>query len=204
VTNARVGLLLLTALSLFQAEKASAWTCIYPEGLAIEESKESALSEVEVLRMHSLWFADHLLTRRDGDVLVLGQFTKNASLPFLHEEQYQEIQKQYWPVSEKIQMPHQIEYTYLDAYRFEGHQIVEGQLVPFEVADIDAHVTISSNYSGTVDSLPPLESVVIGVLQSYRDGKRLELTTSICPTYHPIQPDQIADLLQCFADGACQ
>lgn len=81
---------------------------------------------------------------------------------------------------------------------------MDGGLIPFEAENIDARVSIYANYEGIVDSLPPTEGDVIGVLRSFHDGTTLRLTTLLCPSYHQINSAQLADLLDCYGDGACQ
>ncbi|WP_282118285.1 hypothetical protein [Ruegeria atlantica] len=187
-------------LSLFQAGEANALSCEEPE----ESIFESLLPQDKILRLRSLSLAKILENKRDGEVMVLGRFYKKAKRPFLHEEQLEAIRARYWPPSENVQMPNHIEYTYLSAYRFEGHQYIEGKLIPFVAENIDARFSISATYEGIVDLLPPTEIDVLGALQLTNVEEAYEVTTSICPAYEQIEPDQAADLFQCFADGECQ
>lgn len=174
-------------------------------GGLILEVNDNPLTEEEILRQRSKGIADRFPnTVWDEYVVVVGQFIKNTDPPFLHEEQLEEIRSLFWPPAENVQMPYQIEYTYLNAYRFEGHQILSGELVPLVVENIDARISIFAEYEGTVDSLPPTGSDVVGVLRPVLEGKRLELTASLCPTYHPIEPPQVIDLLACINEGECR
>ncbi len=200
MTSARAGWLGFMVLSLFQAGEANALICEELE----ESIFERLLPQDKVLRLRSLSLAEILENKRDGEVMVLGRFYKTTKLPFLHEEQLEAILAQYWPPSEDVQMPWQIEYFYLSAYRFEGHQFIDGKFIPFTAENIDARFSISAHYGGMFDKLPPTEIDVIGALQFTNGEKTYEVTTSPCPTYEQIEPSQAVDLLQCFVDGECR
>ncbi len=200
MTSARAGWLCFMVLSLFQAGEANALICEELE----ESIFERLLPQDKVLRLRSLSLAEILENKRDGEVMVLGRFYKTTKLPFLHEEKLEAILAQYWPPSEDVQMPWQIEYFYLSAYRFEGHQFIDGKFIPFTAENIDARFSISAHYGGMFDKLPPTEIDVIGALQFRNGEKTYEVTTSPCPTYEQIEPSQAVDLLQCFVDGECR
>ena len=205
MTLTQVGLLPLTMLPLtmlplFLAGQAQAWTCVPPGGFIVENT----LTEEEVLRQRSKGIADVIANALDGDIIVVGRFSRNVPTPFLHEEQLEGIRAQYWPPSENVQMPHQIEYTYLQAYSFEGQKLVDATLVPFSAEAIVARVSISAEYEGIVDVLPTTERDVIGILRSGYGGRALELTTSLCPSYYQIESAQMSDLLECYRDGLCK
>ena len=196
--NAWVGSLPLAVALALQAQTATAWSCIFPIQFV-----EGSISEEEMRRQTSKAIFEHLLSSPKGDLVVFGQFTKNVEVPFLHEEQLEEIRGLFWPPAENVQMPYQIEYTYLDAFRFEGHQILNDELVPLVKEGIDVRISISAEYEGIADVFPPLGSDVIGVLRSVLEGRRLELTATPCPTYLPIEPSQVKDLLTCIDEGEC-
>ncbi|WP_037317337.1 hypothetical protein [Ruegeria halocynthiae] len=186
-------------LSLFQAGEANALSCEEPEVSIFEH----LLPQDKVLRLRSLSLAEILKNKRDGEVMVLGRFYNKVKLPFLHEEQIEAIRAQYWPPSENVQMPDHIEYTYSGAYRFEGHQFIDGEFIPLVAEEVDARFSISILYYGIVDLLPPTEIDVVGALRLTKGVNIYEVTTSVCPTYEQVEPAQMADLLQCFADGEC-
>ena len=194
--------LLLAGLLALEAETASAWSCAYPEML-VRPIDEHLTSEEEVLRIRSIEISKFIEARQDVDLVVFGQFFKNEASPFLHERQLENIRELYWPPSESTQMPAQIEYTYFDAYRFEGHQILNGKLVPFADKSIDVRISIFAEYEGMADALPLTSRDVIGVLRPSQRQNRLEVVASPCPTYIPIEPSQLADLLACISDGDC-
>ena len=198
------GFLLSTIWMLLLSGQARAWSCTPAGGFIIEDS-ENPLTAEEIRRLRSKWFANVLDNGRvDGDVVVFGQLFRKTHIPFLHEEQLDAIRARYWPPSDSVQMPYRIEYTYTDAYRFEGHQLLDGDLIPFVADSIDANVSISADYEGIIDTLPPTGSDVLGTLRAIYDGRRLELTTSLCPSYYQVSPAQVADLLECYNEGACR
>ncbi len=199
----KVLVFILFALLTFRPDTANAWTCSFLDRL-FHLNSQTSQTEAELLRDKSLLFAEHLSTRRDGEFVVFGRLFKTAASPFLHEEQLEGIRALYWPPSEAVQMPNRIEYTYLGAYRFEGHRLLDGILIQFVAEDIDARVSISSEYEGIVDLLPPTDIYVAGILRRYQNNKRVELVTSPCPTFYSISPLEQADLLKCFAEGACE
>ncbi len=100
-------------------------------------------------------------------------------------------------------MQHRIEYTYLDAFGFKGHQVLDGELVPVVVDNIDVRVSISAEHGGIVEALPQKGIDVIGVLRHVFEEKRLELIASPCPTYLPAKRSQLTDLLVCVNEGEC-
>lgn len=194
-------LLLMVFLAL-QVETASAWSCIFPEVLFVP-ADESLPSEEEMLRLRSIDLSKFVQASQDADLVVFGQFFKNDASPFLHEQQLENIRALYWPPSKNTRMPAQIEYTYFDAYRFEGHQILDGELVPFVDDGIDIRISIFAEYEGIADALPPTSRDVIGVLRPSLRRNKLEIVASACPTYTPIGSSQLADLLACINDGEC-
>lgn len=202
MANAAVRSLLLACLLASQVDKASAWSCVFPE-LLVFPVDEPLPSEEEMLRLRSIELSKFVRVRQDADIVVFGQFFKNEASPFLHERQLEDIRALYWPPSKNTQMPARIEYTYFDAYRFEGHQILGGELVPFADESIDIRISISAEYEGMADTLPPTSQDVIGVLRSSPRRNRLELNASACPTYISIESSQLADLLACISDGEC-
>jgi hypothetical protein len=191
------------------ADQVNAWSCL-PVGSSIEISGDNAPTEEEILRQRSEGIAEYLHNSlRGGGVAVVGRFSRNVAVPFLHEDQLEGIRALYWPPAEDIQMPYRIEYTYTGAYTFVGHELIDAVLVPFSADVIDARVSISAEYEGIVDALPTTEFDVIGVLNtgSLNTGSRLgtfELQASPCPSYFEIEPVQLTDLLECYADGSCQ
>lgn len=204
MNQTKAELLPFTILCLFLAGQAQAWSCLPLTG-PLYLNSENPLTEEEILRLGSQRIANYVGNAlRDGDFIVIGQFSQNAQTPFLHEEQFEGIRAMYWPPTENVQMPYLIEYSYPGAYGFEGHKVVDATLVPLSVDAIDARVSISAEYEGIVDQLPEMESDVIGVLRSENGGRRFELTASICPSYYEIGPAQVADLLECYRDGSCQ
>nr|WP_319948221.1 hypothetical protein [uncultured Shimia sp.] len=199
-----VGSLLLVVFLVLQGGKVSAWNCNLPEALVFP-TDETSLSEKEMLRFRSLALSKFLQPRQEADVVVFGQFFKNSTSPFLHEEQLESIRALYWPPSEDIQMPAKMEYTYFDALRFEGLQILDGELVPFIAESVDVRISILAENEGIVDALPPTGDEVIGVLRSPMTGRKsLEATASPCPTYLPVEPFQLADLLVCINNRECR
>lgn len=200
MTDARAGWLCFMVLSLFPAGEANALICEELE----ESFFERWLPQDKALRLRSLSLAEILENKREGEVKVLGRFYKTTELPFLHEEQLEAILSQYWPPSEDVQMPWQIEYFYFSAYRFEGYQLVDGKFIPFTAESIDARFSISAHYFGMSDELPPTEIDVLGALQFSNGENAYEVTTSPCPTYEQVEPSQVADLLECFADDECR
>ncbi|MEP6018827.1 MAG: hypothetical protein ABJ251_10140 [Paracoccaceae bacterium] len=198
-----LGLLPLSALLALQAGMATALSCRFPEQL-VAPYDEERFSEDDIRRHRSKVIFESLRTRDGASILVFGQFAKNDGAPFLHEEQIEEIRGLFWPPSENIQMPYQIEYSYLDAFRFDGQQILNGKLVPLVLESIDARISISAEYEGIVDALPDTGMDVIGVLRPVLEGKRLEITASPCPTYQPVEASQVTDLLVCINEGECR
>ncbi len=182
-----------------------AFTC-EPPGAHVISHTEQPFSRAEKLRLHSTDLARHLAWQmHDGDgKIVVGRFFRNTTKQFLHEKHYESIQYAYWPPSDETQMPARIEYSYQGVFRFEGSQISDGKLVPFSAKEIDAHITISSDYSGVVDQIPAIDREVIGVLKSSRNGRAFQVTTSICPTYFMVEGEQVKDLLACFDQGECK
>ena len=202
MTNAPVRSLLLAGFLAFQAETASAWSCVYPE-LLVFPADEPVPSEEEELRLRSIAIWKFVQARQDADLVVFGQFFRNQASPFLHEQQLENIRALYWPPSKNTQMPARIEYAYFDAYRFEGHQILNGKLVPFADERIDIRISIFAEYEGIVDVLPLTSRDVIGVLRPSLGRNRLEIEASPCRTYTPIESSQLADRLACISDGEC-
>jgi hypothetical protein len=202
MTNVPVCSLLLAGFFALQAETASAWSCVFPE-LFVVPIDEPLPSEEELLRLRSIELSKFVRVRQDADLVVYGRFFKNDPSPFLHEGQLENIRALYWPPSKTTQMPAQIEYTYFDAYRFEGHQIMNGELIPFADEGIDIRISIFAEYEGIADALPPTSEDVIGVLLPSRGLNRLEIEASACPTYIPIEASQLADLLTCIKSGEC-
>lgn len=192
------------AFSLLLAGQVQAFSC-EPPGSFVVESSENSLTSEETRRRYSEaladWFAN---AHRDSGFIVVGRFFRNNTPPLLHEEQLDDIRTLYWPGSEDVQMPNEIRYRYLGAYRFEGHRLENAVLVPFSTKVIDASVTISAEYAGVVDLLPKTETYVVGVLRPSFRANAYELTTSICPSYHQIETDQVADLLECYRIGPCR
>ncbi len=195
--------LLLTCFLALQAQTASAWICTFPE-VILASADEPLPSEEEMLRLRSIEISKFVQASQDSDIVVFGQFLKNEASPFLHEQQLENIRALYWSPSKNTQMPAQIEYTYFDAYRFEGHQILNGELVPFADEGIDIRISIFAEYEGIADALPPTSRDLIGVLRSSQRRNRLEIDASPCPTYLPIGSSQLADLLACINDGECR
>ena len=195
--------LLLTCFWVLQAKTASALNCALPEVLLFPEDN-SVLSEEEMLRLRSIELSKVVQVSQDVDLVVFGQFFKNEASPFLHEQQLENIRALFWPPSQTTQMPAQIEYTYFDAYRFEGHQILNGELVPLVDEGIDIRISIFAEYQGMADALPPTSRDVIGVLRPSPRRNKLEINASPCPTYTPIESSQLADLLTCINDGECR
>ncbi len=195
--------LLLTCFWALQAETVSAWSCTFPE-VFFFPADGSVPSEEEMLRLRSIELSKFVQASQDSDLVVFGKFFKNKASPFLHERQLENIRALYWPPSKNTQMPAQIEYTYFDAYRFEGHQILNGELVPFADEDIDIRISIFAEYEGIADALPPASRDVIGVLRPSLRRNKLEIGASPCPTYIPIGSSQLVDLLACINDGECR
>lgn len=203
MTNVPVCSLLLAGFFALQAETASAWICAFPE-LRAFPIDEPFPSEEEMLRLRSIELSKFVQSGQEANLVVFGQFFKNEASPFLHERQLENILALYRSPSENTQLPTQIEYTYFDAYRFEGHQILNGELLPFEEENIDIRISIFDAYEGIVDGLPLTSRDVIGVLRPSQRRNRLEVTASPCPTYTPIETSQLADLLACISDGECR
>jgi len=195
-------------LFLLQAGKVSAFSCEFPEALVLLNdptlNENGAMpSEKELLRFRSIVLAESFQAR-DGAVVVYGQFFKNEDSPFLHEKLLENIRSLYSRPSENTQLPVQIEYTYFNAYRFSGHQILNGELVPFVDDGVHVRISIFDAHEGMVDALPPTARDVFGMLRPSSKGKGMEVIASTCPTYLTIEPDQLADLLVCKRDGACR
>lgn len=199
---APVRTLFLTCSLALQVEEARAWSCTFPEVLLFP-ADEPVPSEEEMLRLRSIELSKLVQASQETDLVVFGKFSKNEASPFLHEQQLENIRALYWPPSKNIQMPAQIEYTYFDVYRFEGHQILNGELVPFADEGIDIRISIFAEYGGLADALPPTSQDVIGVLRPSLRRNKLEIDASPCPTYIPIGSSQLANLLACINDGEC-
>lgn len=186
-----------------QAQTASAWSCTFSEALLVP-ADEPVPSEEEMLRLRSIELSKFVQFGQEADLVVFGQFIKNETSPFLHERQLENIRALYWPPSKSTQMPAKIEYTYIDAYRFEGHQILNGELVPFADEGIDIRISIFAEYEGIADALPPTSRDVIGMLRPSIRRNKLEIVSSHCPTYFPIGSSQLTDLLACISEGECR
>ena len=203
MTIKKFKIFLLMASPFVLAGQANAWSCL-PVGGLIEISGDHAPTEEEILRQRSEGIAEYLHNSlRGGGITVVGRFSRNAAVPFLHEDQLEGIRELYSPPSEDVKMPYRIEYTYTGAYTFVGDELIDAVLVPFSADVIDARISISAEYEGIVDALPTTGFDVIGVLKT---GDRLgafELQASPCPSYVVIDPVQLTDLLECYADGSC-
>ncbi|MEO9822204.1 MAG: hypothetical protein ABJ370_03060 [Paracoccaceae bacterium] len=198
-SNAGLFSLLLLAL----AGQAKAWSCVPLSGHIAPTIVP--MTEHEVLRQFSRNVADYLRTvRQDNDIIVVGRFSRKTTIPFLHEDRLEGVRDLYEAHrSADVQMPYEIEYSYIGAFGFDGQKLVDATLVPFSVDQIDARVSISADYEGVVDVLPTTEHDVIGILRSNRDRNTFEVTSSICPTYFRIESNQLSDLLACYAEGNC-
>ncbi len=186
-------------------EIAHAFTCDFP-GIRLATDTQETTGPAEELRSHSIAITQNLafqMQLSQGKVVV-GQFHRNSTRRFLHEAQVDEIQSLYWPPSDETEMPNNVEYSYLGAYRFEGHEISGGVLIPFSADKIDTYVTVSSDYSGVVDVLPNTDQILVGFLKKPNEKEAFRLTTAICPTYFSTDPDQLADLLECIKQGECE
>lgn len=192
----------VVALLLFNMGEARAFSCM-PPGLVIEADK-AFQTEQQVLRHRSISISDRFSNLSDSYFIVVGRFERNSDKPFLHEEQLENIRAMYWPPSEEIKMPYQIEYYYLDAFSFEGYKIDAGKKFAFPTKPINARISISAEYEGVIDLLPKTGVNVIGVLRTVFGGRAYELTTAICPTYYEIDDAQIFDLHACYQDGSCR
>jgi hypothetical protein len=195
---------LLTVVSLFLADQAQAFTCVDQYDLP-EEIGENTPTIEEILRYRSKEIADTAAQTNEDRIVVIGRFTRNEPILFLHEEQLDGIRALYWPPTDDVVMPSRIEYTYNDAYSFEGHKIENAKLVPFSADALNVRVFITSEYEGLVDVLPETDREVIGTLHRDRyDARTFELSISFCPTYFQIEPAQVSDLLECYSSGSCQ
>jgi len=196
--------LLFLILFLAPSDRAEAWSCSeWPP--AISENSQNAPTQQQLLRHHSIALSSRLPnTLAEGEKIVVGKFTRNTSTPFLHEKQLEDVRAMLWPPTEKVKMPFQIEYTYLDAYSFSGHKLEGSTLVQFTSGSVDLRVTISAEYEGIVDVLPTTEHDVMGVLKPGGAGRKFELTTSHCPSYIQIEPAQLSDLLKCYEEAMCR
>ena len=197
----------LAVLLLLQAEKVSAFSCVFPQALspqALSPIDETLPTEEELQRLRSIELSKYIQARKDTDLVVFGQFFKNEEAPFLHEKQLEDVRSLYWPPSENTQLPAQIEYTYFDAYRFIGYQILNGELVPLIDEGVDIRISIYAEYEGIVDALPLTTTEVLGMLRPSPKRNSMEIVATACPTYIPIDPSQLADLLTCMSEGECR
>lgn len=202
---AQVGVISGSILPLVFAGQALAWGCIPAGGLIIEPDENSSITEKDIIRTRSKWYAERLRQAASGqDVVVFGKLFRNRPGVFLHELQVGGLRDMYDSPPSGVKLPWQLQYTYPEAYRFEGHIFENGTLRPFSVGGIDARVSISEDYEGIMDALPVTDTDVLGVLRSIRSGNRFELTLSPCPSYYQLDQDELADLLDCYAEGVCQ
>jgi hypothetical protein len=203
LTN-RKPFLLAVSFILLLAVPTHALSCFAP-GFLPRFVADQVLTEEEMLREHSKNLAMILADMAsDQGVIVLGQFNRNSTTPFLHENLVDGLLAMYWPREEAVQMPNEIAFTYVGAYRFRGQQLNSGLLEPLVVDAINVTLSIHEEYEGVVDDLPETGKVVIGVLQTTGDGGPWYLRTSLCPSYFAIEQDQVNDLLACYQDGDCQ
>lgn len=198
MTLKRAGLLMIVSLCV--GTQAHALSCSDPGDLMVAPDEEPP-TRSEILRLRSISIAN---ARKGEDIIVVGQFSRNSPVPFLHDEQFDDITAMLGFDHSDVQRPHWIEFSYPWAYSFDGHKVDDARLVPFSSDAIGARVTISAEYEGIVDQLPAASSDVIGVLRSQYGGRSFELTTDSCPTYDPADPAQVSDLLTCYREGECQ
>ena len=202
---APVRTLLLTCFLALHTQAAYALSCALPGVLLPPIPIDGPLpSEEEMQRFRSVEIWKFIQVRQDADFVVVGHFSKTEATPFLHEQQLENIRALYRSPSQNTQMPARIDYTYFDAYRFEGHQILNGELVPFSDESIDIRISMFADYAGLADALPPTSGDVIGVLRPSPRRNRLEIVALACHTYIPIESSQLADLLTCIRDGECR
>lgn len=88
------------------ANSAVSWSCAIPNTI----DPNNPQSEAELMREQSLQYAEYFGRRDEGDLIVLGRFTKTDEHDFFHLEQLDQIRGMYWPRSESTTMPSKIQY----------------------------------------------------------------------------------------------
>ena len=144
-----------------------------------------------------------LLSAAPDDVLVYGQFERIGDAPFLHDLELAARREKFVPRSD-IAMPWGIEYSYSDQFRFTGHAIEAGQLVPFETTRLVIKLQTIQELEGSMSMLPPTNEMVVGVLAEVNhQAKLLQIESSYCPSYYRMNAEEIDGFLACFNDPAC-
>ncbi len=193
----------LVVLSLAIPAPAQAVICWFPHDPVLEAGADLP-SEAEHLRYRSQAFSRWLGRRNsERDVIIVGRFSQNSEEPFFHEEKIVRLRRLFSSGTTDTMMPSQIDYTYRNAFSFDGLQLIDGASHPFQADSIDMRITISEEYEGVVDVLPSTGHDVIGILRSVREGAAWEIDSWICPSYLPIEAAQVEDLLACYNEGAC-
>jgi len=169
-----------------------AFSCVPLEPLYLvgEEPSQVQRAEDRAKIIHGL-FAERALDQ----FVVVGSFRRATDKELQHHRIFESYRIAIADEQQELLLPSSIQFTYVNEFSFRGSRIVGGALVSFKTDKIEMRVSVSQEYEGSSDQIPPLGKRVVGLMIE-GSGQWSIVETNPCGTFFEISDYELQILLQ--------